>query len=147
MSYIHNSTVSVAELEGSDKSCAVIAGMTKTAIDKEVKTRVWLGRKEEEGEKGKRQRAHTLILITSCSQTARLVARSAWSCWGEQRCAGRFVTTLAANTVTYGREQEEKSMLFHHVTVYMYVDLSMTYSHFFRILRFMCFWIHVCLQY
>jgi hypothetical protein len=40
MSYIHNSTGSVAELEGSDKSCAVITGMTKTAIDEEVKTRV-----------------------------------------------------------------------------------------------------------
>jgi hypothetical protein len=40
MSYIHNSTVSVAELEGSGKSCAVIAVMTKTAIDREVKTRV-----------------------------------------------------------------------------------------------------------
>jgi hypothetical protein len=38
MSYIHNRTVSFAELEGSDKSCAVIA--VKTAIDEEVKTRV-----------------------------------------------------------------------------------------------------------
>ena len=30
-----------------------------------------------------------------------------------------------------GREEEEKSMLFHHVTVYMYVDFSVTYAHFF----------------
>lgn len=36
-SYIHNRTVSFTELEGSDKSCAVIA--VKTVIDKEVKTR------------------------------------------------------------------------------------------------------------
>lgn len=39
MSYIHNSSVSASELEGSDKSCVVIAAMTKTAIDKEVKKR------------------------------------------------------------------------------------------------------------
>jgi len=38
MSYIHNSRVCVVQLEGSDKSCAVIPVMTKTAIDKEVKT-------------------------------------------------------------------------------------------------------------
>lgn len=41
MAYIHNTTVSVAELEGSDKSCEVIAVMTKTAIVmEEVKRRV-----------------------------------------------------------------------------------------------------------
>jgi len=31
----------------------------------------------------------------------------------------------------YGREQEEKSMLFHLVTVYMYVDICVTYAHIF----------------
>jgi hypothetical protein len=30
----------------------------------------------------------------------------------------------------YGREEEEESMLFHHVTVYMYVVFSVTYAHF-----------------
>jgi hypothetical protein len=71
-----------AELEGSDKSCAVIAVRTKTVIDKEENAS--LNRtKRRRGEKGKRQRAHTLILITSCSQTARLVARSAWCCGAE----------------------------------------------------------------
>jgi hypothetical protein len=31
----------------------------------------------------------------------------------------------------YGRDKEEKSMLFHHGTVYMYVDFRVTYAHFF----------------
>jgi len=59
MSYIHNSTVSAVELEGSDKSCAVIAVMTKTAIDKEVKNASLIRTKGRRGgERKETARAH-----------------------------------------------------------------------------------------